>query len=243
MTKGVVARSSVGSSRVTDRARIGIVTGLPQESALLRRAFGEAAPPIFCSGADPSRVPAGVAGLVADGCDLLVSFGFAGGLDPALVPADVILADRVATLDGRSYGADAAVCVRIGTALDQLQSAWRAGTLAGVDRVLETPADKRIVASKTGAIAADMESHFVAAAGLPFVVLRVIIDPADRAIPPAVTAAVAADGSVRPLRLAAGLLRRPGDLAALAALARDSRRARPALGRAAAALARFAGLV
>jgi adenosylhomocysteine nucleosidase len=228
---------------MTDRARLGIVTGLPQEGAVLRRAFGEATPPIFCSGADPSRVPAGVAGLVADGCDLLVSFGFAGGLDPALAPGDIILADRVATSDGRSYGADAAACARIGKALDELKGTWRAGTLAGVERVLETPADKRIVAEKTGAIAADMESHLVAAAGRPFVVLRVVIDPADRAIPSAVTAAVAADGSVRPLRLAAGLLRRPSDLAALAALARDSRRARPALGHAAAALARFAGLV
>jgi adenosylhomocysteine nucleosidase len=228
---------------MTDRVRIGIVTGLPQERALLRRAFGEGAPSIFCSGADPSRVPAGVAGLVAEGCDLLVSFGFAGGLDPALAPGDIILADRVATSDGRSYGADAAACARVGEALDQLQGAWRTGTVAGVDRVLATPADKRSVADKTGAIAADMESHAVAAAGLPFVVLRVIIDPADRAIPPAVTAAVAPDGSVRLLKLAAGLSRRPGDLAALAALARDNRRARPALGRAAAALARSAGLM
>jgi adenosylhomocysteine nucleosidase len=228
---------------MTDMARLGTVTGLPQEGALLRRAFGEAAPPIFCSGADPVRVPAGVAGLIADGCNLLVSFGFAGGLDPVLAPGDIILADRVATSDGRSYGADAAACARIGKALDELQGAWRSGTLAGVDRVLATPADKRSVASKTGAIAADMESHLVAAAGLPFVVLRVIIDPANRAIPLAVTAAVAPDGSVRLLKLIAGLLRRPGDLAALAALARDNRRARPALGRAAAALARFAGLV
>jgi hypothetical protein len=86
-----------------------------------------------------------------------------------------------------------------------------------------------------------MESHAVAATGLPFVVLRVIIDPADRAIPRAVTAAVAADGRLRPLKLVAGLFRRPGDLAALTALARDNSRARPALGRAAAALARFAG--
>src|SRR5262245_28987278 len=177
-------RSRSHRSAMTDGAWIGIVTGLPQEGALLRHAFGKAVPPIFCSGADPPRVAAGVAGLVADGCDLLVSFGFAGGLDPALAPGNIVLADRVATSDGGSYRTDATACARIGKALDQLPGAWRAGTVAGVDRVLATPADKRSVASRTGAIAADMESHLVATAGLPFAVLRVIIDPADRAIPP-----------------------------------------------------------
>jgi adenosylhomocysteine nucleosidase len=229
---------------MTDIARLGIVTGLPQEGALLRRAFGKAAPPIFCSGADPARVPAGVAELRERGCDLLVSFGFAGGLDPTLMAGDILLAERVVTVGGEVHRADAVARSQLGHALDRFHCRWRGGALAGVDRILATPAAKRSVANETAALAADMESHALAAAAgnLPFVVLRAIVDPAARAIPSSALSALAPDGGIRPLPLITGLLRRPGEIATLLALARDSRRARAALGRGAAALARFAAL-
>jgi nucleoside phosphorylase len=190
-------------------------------------------------------VPAGVAALREQGCDLLVSFGFAGGLDPTLMAGDILLADRVVIAGGKAHDADAITRSQLGHALDRLHCRWRGGAIAGVDRILATPAAKRSVASETAALAADMESHVLAAAAgtLPFVVLRAIVDPAARAIPSSVLSALTAEGGIRPLPLITGLLRRPGEIATLLALARDSRRARAALGRAAVALARFTGLV
>src|SRR5512135_2689308 len=55
---------------------------------------------VYCSGASPIRAAAGAAALIAQGATVLVSFGLAGGLDPALRPGDLMLADSVILPDG-----------------------------------------------------------------------------------------------------------------------------------------------
>jgi hypothetical protein len=83
-----------------------------------------------------------------------------------------------------------------------------------------------------------MESRAVARTGLPFAILRVVVDPAERAIPSSVLAALTPNGRLNPLVLIGGLLRRPGEIGALRALARDNTAARASLRRAALALGR-----
>jgi adenosylhomocysteine nucleosidase len=218
--------------------RLGVVTGLQREADALRRSFGAATPPIVCSGADPGRAAAGATELASGGCDLLVSFGFAAGLQASLAAGDIVLADRVLTVEGNAYATDAAARSHLAQALDRHGWRWQGGGVAGVERVLASPADKREVARRTGAVAADMESGAIAAAaaGLPFIVLRVVADPATRAVPSSILAALAGDGRLRAGALLAGLLRRPGEIAQLAALIGDGARVGPALRRAAVVL-------
>jgi len=225
--------------------RVGVIVGLPQEAAILKRALGSAAPPIFCSGAKTSRVADGVAVLLANGADILVSFGFAGGLAPEWSPGDVIVAGMITGPDGTDYWPDLMLSLLMSAALGRCGLNSRPATVLGVDRVIASVEDKRRLAEAHVAAAVDMESCAMAkaASGRPFVVVRVIVDPASRAIPSSVLASIDDDGRVRPLALIGGLLRHPSDVFSLAALAQDSRAARRSLRRAAAAVGRAFGLV
>lgn len=219
-------------------SRIGALVGLPMEADILRRGFAGAAVPIEirCAGADPARAAVEAAGLVAGGADLLLSFGFAGALDPALAPGDLLLADRVLGPRGIAHGTDPDIEARLAAALAPLLPV-RTGAVLGVERVIDRPAEKARLFAETGALAVDMESLPLAAAaagaGRALLVLRAIADPAARAIPRAALGALDAKGRLRIGNLLAALARNPGDLGGLAALARDSGAARANLGRAA----------
>ena len=67
-----------------DVAKVGIVVGLPQEAALLKQTLGDSTPALACAGPGPVRAARAAADLIAKGTDALLSFGFAGVLDPAL---------------------------------------------------------------------------------------------------------------------------------------------------------------
>jgi len=216
--------------------RIGVVVGLPQEAALLRRTLRNAAPAIACAGPGPARAAQGAAGLIAGGAQKLISFGFAGGLDPALRPGDIIVGAGVVASDGRMRETDDSLARRLCAALDGSACRWSAGLVAGVDQVVTSAAAKQALASQTRAVLVDMESHAVAGAGRPFAILRVVVDPAERTLPSAVLAALSPSGRIMIPALLGGLLRRPAELRDLRALASDNRRARDGLRRAALAL-------
>lgn len=126
---------------------------------------------------------------------LLVSAGFAGGLDPALSRGAVVEPARVR---GESETA----------ALLPLAAAGQGnGTLVTVDRIVRTPVEKAALAAATGAAVVDMETLAVAEvaaeAGLPCRSIRVISDAAGDELPPDVTRLVAPQS---PLRRAGALI-------------------------------------
>jgi hopanoid-associated phosphorylase len=181
--------------------------------------------------------------LAAGGATTLLSFGFAGGLDPSLRPGDIIVGAGVVAIDGKMRETDDALAQRLCAALDETECRWTAGLVAGADQAVATSAAKQALAARTGAVIVDMESHAVAAAGLPFAILRVVVDPAERALPASVLAAVDSNGHINMVPLIAGLLRHPREIGSLLALARDNGPARKSLRRAAAAAGRAFGLV
>jgi hopanoid-associated phosphorylase len=223
--------------------RLGIVVGLPQEAAILKRVLGKTPPLLVCAGAQPARAAQGTAELIAGGATMLLSFGFAGGLDPSLRPGDIIVGAGVVGIDGTMHETNDALAQHICAALDDIGCRWSAGLVADADQAVATAAAKQALSAGTGAIVVDMESHAVGAAGLPFAILRVVVDPAERALPTSVLAALDSKGRVNMVALIAGLLRRPREIGSLLALARDNGPARNGLRRAAAAAGRAFGLV
>jgi adenosylhomocysteine nucleosidase len=219
--------------------RIGIVTGLVREAEALAPALSALAPAerpaIFCSGGDVARAAFGVDRMLEEGVVALMSFGMAGGLDPALEPGDLLVAERVVAPDGRSYAGDAAWSALLVAPPDEAPGcpACRLAALAGVDRPVVSVEGKRALRERTGAAAVDMESHVVAAGaarrGVPFMALRAVADPAGRAIPSAALAGLAPDGRTRPLAVLARLALRPWQIPALMRLAADSAAALAAL--------------
>ena len=223
-------------------ARAGLVTGLADEARVLRRALPRAsastADPddaVRCAGADTARARAAARGLVEAGAAALVSFGVAGGLDPACRPGDLVLATEVVLPGGRRVATHAAL--RAGL----LQEGHAAGlsplegALLGSDIAVAARLEKRRLFAASGALAVDMESHAVAevavACGLPLLVVRAVADPAARALPRAVLGAVASDGRSRPGRVAARLCLTPWELPAVLRLAGDLKRALESLER------------
>lgn len=206
--------------------RVGVVTGLRAEAAIIRPLVAPG--DVGVTGGRIDRAISLADALVAGGCAGLVSFGIAGGLQPGLGAGALVLADRV--IDGaHSHACDGAWTARTAGALDRAGFTIVRGTVAASPAIVATPAAKAELHGTSGAVAVDMESGAVAAAaaraGVSFLVLRAIADPADRALPPAVGAGLRADGSTDPFAVLAALVRAPGQLLGVIAAARDAARA------------------
>lgn len=187
----------------------GIITGMRAEAALLR-----GMPLVACAGAEPEIA---ARALLAAGATRLMSFGLAGGLDPALPPGTLVLASEIVE----------------GLARTPTDAAWadamaRPGMvrapLLGEAKPLASSAAKAAAFTASGAAAVDTESGAVArvavSAGVPVLALRAIADPAGRAIPAAVLRIVDGQGRIRPRAALAAALLHPWTMAELAVQAR-----------------------
>jgi len=194
--------------------------GLEAEARLARR-LGV---PVETGGGHAEGAAAAAARLAAQGVSSLVSFGLAGGLDPALAPG-AILVPRAVLLDSDRWDADLALMDRLGGPTP--------GTLYGGGRIIATARDKAALHARTGAVAVDLESAAVADVarrhGLPFAALRAVCDPAARGLPRAALVALDAAGQIGAWRVGAAVLARPWEIPALVRLAGDAARARHTL--------------
>jgi adenosylhomocysteine nucleosidase len=201
-----------------------IITGLAQEARI-------AAGPgmiVVCSSSDPNQLRSLLATLDSTTFRGVISFGLAGGLDPALKSGDVVVATEVLAGDTRWLA---------GSALDEEMIASVAlgrrrvvrGGLAGVEQIVAGMSCKAALRSETGAAAVDMESHIAAAyaaeASLPFAALRVISDPASRALPTLALSAIKPNGDIDLRKVLRGVARNPTTLRALVSTGIDFNRA------------------
>lgn len=161
---------------------------------------------------------------MAQGVSTLISFGLAGGLDPAL-PAGAILVPATVLLDGEEWHCDSALAARLGT--------QTSGAIYGGGQIVATRAAKSALHARMGAVAVDLESAAVARVAarfsLPFAVLRAICDSADRDLPRAALVALDQAGRIGSVRVAWAVLSCPQDIPALIRLGGDAARARHAL--------------
>jgi adenosylhomocysteine nucleosidase len=186
--------------------------------------------------------------LVAAGATALVSWGMAGGLDPALRAGQIFLPAQIVAADGMALATDARWREQVRAALAPRQP-------LSEGRLLTSPAAITSVAQKarlfhvTGAAAVDMESAAIArvaqAHGLPFIAVRVIVDVASDALPDSVRDAAGVTGKLKIGRLLARLCRRPQDVVPLTRLTRrylEARRALAAIAHSGALAAQAPGL-
>src|SRR3954447_10256974 len=201
-------------------ARIGIVVGLGAE-ARIARPLGW---PVGIGGGTSAGAETAARRLVEQNATALVSFGLAGGLDPALRPGRLITPIAVHT-DGRDIQTDPGLSRRLGGATPH--------RLLGADAIASSAGGKHRLWQSTGAVAIDLESGPVAKVaqsfGLPFAVLRAICDPAERDLPQAALAALDQQGAVGLLRVLGALLAHPSQLPTLVSQAADAAAAQRAL--------------
>jgi len=223
---------------------LGLVVGLPAEARTLARsrpARGaiqelDAENLLAVSGIGPGRAQRAGEALIARGAAGILSWGIAGGLDPALPAGTLLLPNKVVGTDGRIFPTDPGWRKRFLEGLaDGPAAVIRPQAEAAAPAA--DPASKRRLFETTGAVAVDMESAGAARAaaggGVPFLAVRAVADPAGMALPPAALVALDGAGRLRPLRLLAALARNPRQWRRLGELRRAFRKACAALSAAA----------
>ncbi len=177
------------------------------------------------TGMGPRRALAAVPRLLADPAAALVVVGFGGGLPAQSKLCEVVVASEVLTIDehGRSVG-ESVRCEAADTLAGALAEhgigACR-GVLASVEQIVVGEARARM--QRSGAVAVDMESAWVARAakGRPFAVVRVLSDTPERELRrrlpvgpplPSVADGLRAIAALRGVGAALGRLGRQGSL-------------------------------
>ncbi|GJD79180.1 phosphorylase [Methylobacterium gregans] len=217
------------------------VSGLAKE---IRLAAGPGVEAVGAGG-DPERLARLLDARSAPAYRAVVSFGIAGGLDPALRPGDVVIATGIVSLAGR-FESDPALVASLAHALSAPGSRLVQADLAGADAAVLSVAAKADLHRASGAAAVDMESHVAAAFAqrhnLPFAALRVVCDPAERALPAFAAAALTPEGEPDIRAVLGALLRGRARVRELIRLGRDSSKAFAALTRCRRALGPGLGL-
>ena len=209
--------------------RIGIVTGLQSERALIDGLEGVTA---HCLGPGRDKARRAADAALKEGADALISFGVCGALSRTLSTGEVLCPARIKLQGGSDL---------------EVTAAWRAAApeplISPVDALLTnsvpvlTTQDKAALASRAEAV--DMESYGVAEAAhkahVPLLVLRAVSDDADAAIPPSALAGMRPNGRNSAVLTALRLLTRPQDIRPILRTGRDYKLAMEALGRVAGA--------
>jgi adenosylhomocysteine nucleosidase len=179
------------------------------------------------------------------GAELVIGTGVVGALSSGLKPGDLVLSDRILTIDGDGQLSEQVITVSeshlraVGRSLSSAGIAYSTGAILTSHRVLATGAEKRCAKESTGAIAVDMETAAIAAEaaarGLPFVAIRAVLDEVDDEVVGAEMAD--ADGNVRPLAATSYLIRNPATMLKLPKMIRNLARATAAIADALTAIA------
>lgn len=198
----------------------GFVTGLTAEARLLAglKVLVES------GGGTPEGAAAATERLIGRGATRLISFGLAGGLDPALLPGALVVPLLVTGASGATR-CDESLVAHLGG--HTVTSVFAGSVVADSARV------KRQLFAATSAAAIDIESGAVGVVAnhhdLPFAVLRAIADPASRDLPEAALVALDPRGQIMLGPVVRSLWREPTQLFGLARLARDAANARRSL--------------
>jgi len=204
-----------------DKVHVLVCFAVPQEARPFRRIRWPAAPPrVLVTGIGPARAGKAIArALAAVEPGLVISAGFAGGLNPALSIGTVLFdADEASGLGPKLLAAGA-----------------RPGRFHCSGSVAVTAAQKEALWRSTGADAVEMESgplrRLCQEQGIASATVRVISDTAGESLPLDFNLLLAGGPALRYARIALALVKAPGSIVELV-------RFRRRLGAAAATLAK-----
>lgn len=148
--------------------------------------------------------------------DLVISAGFAGGLQPQVKIGDLVL--------GGNYSDESLV------GLLNLGADWHVGPILTEFAIIEKMADKRRLGEASGALAGDLETSHLAevcsSKGIPMLAVRCISDAlADDMPVPANVLMNPKDGRPAPMQLFQYLLKNPASVAGFNRLVKNARTA------------------
>lgn len=196
---------------------LGIVVSLPRElRSLTRQQIPIGASRaiadntwVALSGIGGERAYAAAAVLVSQGATALLSWGCAAALDDRVRPGWLILPERIIGANGEIHRVNTAWHQHLYQVLGSTQPV-RTEALVESGAIIKTSAQKRALATKTQAVATDMESAAQARLaqehGLPFMAIRAIVDTASTDIPENVLNALDPQGNINLWKLFTGTM-------------------------------------
>lgn len=219
--------------------RTGIITALESEAATFPthggRLLGLHEFVVKVAGPGQHQAARAAAELIDAGCEVLLSWGLAGGLNPRLHPGALLVATAVVTDDGREVPCDEIWQTGLLAKLAPLEA--MPGRLHSAPLPIAAAAAKSTLFSTHRADAVDMESAAIAgvaqACAARFAVVRCVVDPVGFTIPQAALKSMGPDGRTHALATAVHVLAHPRELAPLLRLAGWYRTALATLARAA----------
>jgi adenosylhomocysteine nucleosidase len=176
---------------------------------------------------------------MAQKVDGLLVLGVSGGLDPALEPGTLVVADRVLHYYNdrvsRIWQGSSSVCRQAQNNLKARQLTTRIGDILTMPQSVLSVRNKQLLFHQLGALTVDTESAAAAFAAdqnhLPFFTMRVVCDPARQAMSPEINSIVNIDGKIKPLYLVNCLFRNPLLITELFCLAKQYPKAMSSLRR------------
>lgn len=142
---------------------------------------------------------------------VVLSVGFAGGLQGHLAVGDIVLAERVQY--ERLFPSDGVLLKRSEVLLQELGMSYQTGLLISVDEMVGSQEKKKKIASESQALAMDMESGAIAEvalrSSLPFLSIRAISDQYNETLDPWLPQVITPEGGIHFRQLASSLLARP----------------------------------
>lgn len=212
----------------------GIVVALPEELSTLttkKIAKGQVvyiseSVLVAYSGAGASNATAASHLLLSSGATRLISWGCAGALAQDINSGDLVLANKLWSVDGNAKVTDSISITWHNNTHRHLSKhvTLHSGLLAESADIVSSSFAKQELHQKTGALAVDMESIAVAKIALqnncPYLVIRSIVDPVNLDLPIAICQSLNAEGDVVMRKLLLFILLNPKEIPALIKLGR-----------------------
>lgn len=172
--------------------------------------------------------------LASESPHLMISAGFGGAVASGLSVGDVVMAERILHISGTDWEDIIVGFYGRNAAADALS--LNRGTFVTCDEILNKRYLAQALPDGSRNPVVEMESAAIARVaatnGIPFLALRAISDPWDEELGFSIDEFCDESKRIRPIKVLATILRRPGIIPQLLRLARNSRIAAASLGRA-----------
>lgn len=169
---------------------------------------------LYISGIGAQKAHHGALSLIKQGAKRLISWGTAGGLDPALTPGTLLLPDEIISSDHDSIPTDETWTTQWSKQFKGYPLAK--GRLLQSHQVISKKMNKHALFQQYRAQGVDMESFSVAKVAyehqVPFLCVRAIIDSALNEIPPAALKAMDREGNIHVFRFIQALFGAPNQV-------------------------------
>jgi adenosylhomocysteine nucleosidase len=212
--------------------RIGFITGIEKEAIILRKTHHYSKSKISWVGNKQGNAYTQANTLVKSGCNILISFGFAGALDPQLSAGDLVTPKSVVDAEGNIFKTDDNLHQKI-TSHFSKKFKLSSGRLFGSETIIWNTDEKKRIFKMYSTATVDMESLGVAQAAhesnCSFLIVRAISDTANQNLPVESLKSIDLNSNIKIGYILKDLAKNLNELPSLLRLAQNSHKAQACL--------------